>query len=243
MNLSELKELVETSRTMAAGVPERPLHPFPHKGPRGHAVDRFREFIAALVFQREAEGGRSQAFKLPLERVFTHFPDPSQENPQITGVAIQPGPYTTDTVWTYALGQPEPDEATIDKYGRGTVVLPMAYYSETLTIEVVTSAYAMTRGIVEGLRYASRLFTKSAGAVYLKCPDYFDQLAAFTLTDGDGYIADLTNEATGRRIAHLRYELVVPEVALVDYRRMRVLLDFGVGGTYIRDGNVYPTLD
>jgi hypothetical protein len=243
MKLSDLRELVETNRTMAARTPELPLHKFPFKGPRGHALDRFRDFVAALVFQREIEGGNSQAFKVPPERIFVHFPDPSQENPQIPGVAFQPGPYTTDPVWTYALGQPEPDEDTIDRYGRGTVVLPMAYYSETLTVEVVSSAYPITRGIVEGLRYASRLFTQSAGALYLKCPAYFDQLASFRLADGDGYIADLMNEATGRRIAHLRFELVVPEVALVDYRHLRVLLDFGPGGTYIRDGSVYPTLD
>lgn len=243
MKLSDLRGIVETHRTMASSAPEYSLHPFPYKGPRGHALDRFRDFIAALVFQREAEGGKSQSFKVPPGRIFVHFPDPSQENPQIPGIAFQPGPYTTDTVWTYALGQPEPDEDTIDKYGRGTVVLPMAYYCETLTVEVVSSAYPMTRGIVEGLRYAARLFTPSAGALVLQCPAYFGQLATFRLADGDGYIADLMNEATGRRIAHLRFELVVPEVALVDYRRLRVLLDFGPNGTYIRDGNVYPTLD
>jgi hypothetical protein len=243
MKLSDLRKLVETNRTTVATVPEWKLHRFPSKGPRGHALERFRDFVAALVFQRETEGEKSQAFKVPLDRIFIHFPDPSQENPQIPGVAIQPGPYTTDTVWTYALGQSEPDEATIDKYGQGTVVLPMAYYSETVTVEVVSSVYPITRGIVEGLRYASRLFAPSAGAVYLQCPGYFDQLASFRLADGDGYIADLMNEATGRRIAHLRFDLVVPEVALIDYRRMRVLLDFGPGGTYIRDGAVYPTLD
>lgn len=242
MNLSELRGLVDVDRNLGATYPERPLRPLPHKGARGHALDRFRDFISLLVFRRTIEDGETQAFRVPRERIFVTPPDQSQEDQKLTGVGFIPGPYSYDDKWVYALGRPEADEDSTDRYGVGTVLLTMGYYVEQITVESVSSSPAVTRGINEGIRYATRYFTDS-GQLGLKCPDYFDQVACFSIVSGDGYSTDLALDAAGRRVAHLRVELWVPEVALVDYRRMRVLLDFGPREAFIRDGNVYPTID
>ena len=242
MKLSDLRQLVEADRNLGVTYPERPLHPLPHKGARGHALDRFRDFISLLVFRRTCEDGETQAFKIPRERIFMASPDQSQEDQKLTGVSCIPGPYSYDEKWVYSIGRPEADESTIDQYGRGTVLLTMGYYVEQMTVESVSSSVAVTRGINEGIRYAVRYFTDS-GQLYLKCPDYFDQSACFSIVSGEGYSTDLAFDAAGRRIAHLRVEVWVPEVALIDYKRLRVLLDFGPREAFIRDGNVYTTLD
>lgn len=241
MNLSELRQLIDTDRNLGAVYPEKPLHALPHKGARGHALDRFRDFLGMLVFRREVSESETQAFKVPRERIFIASPDQSHEDPKLTGIALLPGPYSYDDKYMYAIGRPDADEATIDRYGRGTVLLTLGYYAEQITFEAVSASYAVTRGIVEGTRYALRYFTDS-GQLRLKCPDYFDQVAGFSIISGDGYGVDLMFEAQQRRVAHLRIELWVPEMALVDYRRGRVILDFGTNGMHIRDGNVYPTL-
>lgn len=241
MNLSELRGLVETDRSLGAVYPPRPLHPLPHKGPRGHALERYRDFLVALVYRREIAENETQAFKVPAEKIYIRSADMSQEDQQITGIGFIPGPYSYDDKWIYALGRPEADEDTVDKYGQGTVLLTMGYYVEQFTVEAASTAYPITRGIIEGIRYATRFFTDS-GLLELNCPAYFDQTACFSIVSGDGYSTDLVVEASGRRIAHLRVEMWIPEVALVDYRRMRVLLDFGPREVHVRDGNVYQSL-
>jgi hypothetical protein len=242
MKLSDLKPLVDVDRTQGFVYPEQPLAPLPHKGARGYALERYRDFLARLVFQREVNAQTIQAFQIPPERIFIHYPEQSRENPNVTGIAFIPGPYTYDEKWMYALGRPDADEDTADKYAPGTVVTTMGYYVETITVEAVTSSYAMTRGIIEGIRYATRLFT-DCGILYLNCPDYFDQVAAYSIVGGDGYSVDLATDAAGRRIAHLQVEVWIPEVALVNYRPLRVLLDLGPGESRVRDGNVYPTIE
>jgi hypothetical protein len=241
MNLTELRNLVEADRSLGYVYPERPLHAFPHKGPRGHALDRYRDFLSMLVFRREIANNETQSFKVPKDRIFIHAAELAQEDQKLTGIGFIPGPYSYDDKWVYSLGRPDADEDTVDKYGLGTVLLTMGYYVEQITVESVSSAYAITRGINEGIRYATRLFTDS-GLLELTCPDYFDQVACFSIVSGDGYSTDLMVESAGRRIAHLRVEVWIPEVALVDYRRLRVLLDFGPLEVNVRDGNVYPTL-
>jgi hypothetical protein len=240
MNLSELRTLVDTTRNLGVTYPDRPVHAFPHKGARGHALDRMRDFISCLVFRRTVEDGEAQAFKLPRDRIFVSPPDQSQEDQRLTGVGFLPGPYTYSDPQMYAMGRPEEDESTIDRYGAGTVLLTMGWYVEQLTIESTSASRPITRGIHEGIRYALRYFTDS-GRLCLKCPDYFDRVASVMIVDGDGYTMDLAFDAAGRHVAHLRVELVVPEVALIDYRKLRVLLDFGPREAYIQDGNTQVT--
>jgi hypothetical protein len=241
MNLSELRDLIDVDRNLGATYPERPLRPLPHKGARGHALDRFADFISLLVFRRTITDAETQAFKVPRDRIFPTPPDQSQEDQKLTGVGFIPGPYSYDEKWVYSLGRPEADEDTIDRYGPGTVLLTTGYYVEQMTVEAISSTPEVTRGIIEGIRYATRYFTDS-GQLCLRCPAYFDQGACFSIVSGDGYSVDFGAAAAGRRIAHLRVEVWVPEVALIDYRRLRVLLDFGPREANVRDGNVYHTL-
>jgi len=216
------------------------MRPLPDKGARYHALLRLRDFFATLVYQRTNAKG-IQSFKVPKDRIQIYQPDNVAEDPIKVGIAFIPGAYSYDEKWVYALGELEAEEETIDKYAPGTVVFTLGYYVEDFTVQSWATKYATVRALNEGNRHAMRVMATN-GQLQLKCPAYYDQVACFQIMSGPGYSLDLVSEVQGKRMAELQVELWVPEVALLDYRRMRVILDFGPGEKYIRDGNVYPSL-
>ena len=242
MRFEDLRDLVDVDRNMGQVYPPRPIHRLPDKGARFHGLSALKDFIRRLTFQRTIANDESQAFKVPADKIKIYGPDEAQEDQKVTGVGIVPGPYSYDEKWVYSLGRPEEDDNTVDVYGRGTALITLGYYVEQITIESVAAAYPTVRGINEGIRYAIRFFTDS-GQLYLKCPKYFDQEACFSITSGAGYATDFVFESQGRRLAHLQVEFWIPEVALIDVKTLRPVMDYGPNDENIRDGNVYATLE
>ncbi len=241
MDFSKLEDQVDTDRNMGVVYPGMQVPQLPAFGARWHALVALRKFLTTLVYRREEAEGKTQAFKIPEDRIHLYTPENVDERELKTGFAVLPGPYSYDEKWVYSMGRPEAEENTQDVYGPGTVVMTLGYYVEQITLEAVAQSYGIVRGMIEGARTACRFFTDS-GQLYLKCPDYYGQEAAFTVVSGAGYSADVVSEVSGRRMAHLQLELWVPEVILIPYTTLRVIPDYGPNDSYIRDGNVYPTL-
>ena len=241
MQFSDFADLVDIDRNLGLVWPPRPVPKLPALGARWHALIALRRFLSRLVYQRTTEGDGTQGFKIPEQQIHLYTPENVAEREIKTGFAVLPGMYLYDEKYQYSMGRPEPEENTQDKYRAGTVVITLGYYAEQITLEAVATGFATVRGMIEGVRQAARFFTDS-GQLYLKCPEYYDQVCAFTVVSGAGYLADAAAEVSGRRVAHLSMELWVPEVVLVDYTTLRVITDYGPQDTYIRDGNLYPTL-
>ncbi len=85
-------------------------------------------------------------------------------------------------------------------------------------LEVVAAKAATRRAIVEGLKQALRS-ADSSTALNLSLPDYFNQVAQFTLLN-TSYIED-QDAVRNRRRAHLTIELYVPEVLLANAVTMK----------------------
>lgn len=232
MKFSELADLVDIDRNLGVVWPPNPVPKLPAYGARWFALSALQKFLATLVYQREVNGTEIQAFKIPADRIHLYTPDNVAERELKTGFAFIPGPYSYDEKWVYSMGRPEPEEPTIDQYGPGTVVMTLGYYVEQMTIEAVATSYATVRGMIEGARQSIRFFTDS-GMLYLKCPDYYDQVCAFSVVSGAGYSADVVAEVSGRRVAHLAVELWIPEVVLINYRNLRVITDYGPQDSYV----------
>lgn len=241
MRLEQFEGLVDIDSNLGRVFPSLPLKPLPDKGARFHGLSRLKEFIGRLTFQRTIAGDKTQSFKVPRDKIQIFTPDTAAENPQLPGIAFIPGSYSYDEKWVYSLGRAEEDDNTIDKYGKGTALVLLGYYTEDFTIESVAAKYPTVRGINEGIRQAMRQFADGR-MLYLKCPDYFDQEACFTIISGAGYSPDMASEVLGRRTAHLQVEFWIPEVVLINYKTMRIIPDYGPDGSFIRDGNIYSDI-
>lgn len=244
MRVSDFAGLVDLEQSLLLVYPDRKMRPLPDKGARYHSMLQLREFFSRLVYQRTNAKG-TQAFQVPKDHIHIYQPDNVAEDPIKMGISFVPGSYSYDEKWVYALGELEAEEETIDKYAPGTVIFTLGYYVEDFTVQSWATKYATVRALNEGNRHAMRVMASNGGngQLQLNCPDYYDQVACFQIISGPGYSPDLVSEVQGKRMAELQVELWVPEVALLDYRHMRVILDFGPGEKYIRDGNVYPTLE
>jgi len=74
---------------------------------------------------------------------------------------------------------PEPDEATRDVYGQGTVVLPMSDHAEELRMKIYGSELGDLRGLA-GMVEQMLVPSDGSGGVLLRMPDYFGEVARFT---------------------------------------------------------------
>jgi len=229
MTDERLQDLVR-GRLLGDLWPSVPLRPLPDIGAREYALRRLRQYISLLVFRRtEGPGLAPQAFRIPADKINIYQPDDVKDPPDLPGIAMLPG--TMDHEY-WGLGSPRPDEETIDKYAPGTVVVWLSDYYETFLLDIWSAKHAMRRAITEGLKVGLRL-QEDTMALNLTLPDYFDQIATFNLIGGPGYLED-AEVAKNRRHAQIPIEVWVPEVVLVDYRRLKIRLDFGgPGARYI----------
>jgi len=127
----------------------------------------------------------------------------------------------------YGLGPPEILDETYNVYGEGTALVRIADYVEQITIEAWAQKHAQRRAIVAGLRQVLRMGEQSM-ALWLSLPNYFDQVAQFTLIDTQPIDDGAPQE---RRRAMIVVEMRVPEVVLVDAVELQVSAqaDVGVG--------------
>lgn len=195
--------------------PEPPPAGLPDKDAREHALERFADFISLLVFQRTGSiGGKPISFRVPRESVHIFQPDDVKDL-TFPCIGILPGRGVHES---YGLGPPVMLDDTVDLFGKGTVLVRQSDYTETIVVEVIGAKHAERRAIVAGLKEALRAVDDSY-ATRMILPDYFDQVAEFSLNDSQ-YIDD-DHAVRNRRRAHLFVDLVVPEVFLVRYREFR----------------------
>lgn len=210
----------------------------PDQGAREYALDRLRQFIAAIVFRRTmAEGQAPQRFRIPDNQIHLFQPDDGTDA-DLPSVAFLPGETSHDV---YGLGPAELVEESADVFEVGKVLVLLADYVERVTIEVWAAKHAARRAVKSGIETAM-LMSDSSSVLRLALPAYFNQVATYTLIDGPGYYEEV-DAIRNRRKAQIPIELRVPELVLVDYRRLQVVIDMGgVDRANVFDGNVWLDL-
>lgn len=194
--------------------PPMPLRPLADIDPRTHALERFREYITLLDFSRTGPKDMPAiVYRLPKTSVHIEQPD-EPDNLTMPAIAFLPGDGTFET---FGLGPPKMLEDTADVYGLGLVLVVKHDLVEDFIIEVWGATRAERRSLVAGLTEALTAIDESY-STRLTLPAYFDQVAEFTL-NGVRYIDD-PDVIRGRRRAHVKVNLRVPEVQLVAYRPM-----------------------
>jgi len=210
----------------------------PDLGAREVGLERLRDWIAGLEFRRTmAPGQDPQRWRLPAERIHIHWPDDPEEA-KMPAVAFLPGDTLHDS---FGLGPASLIEESVDVYAPGMALVLLADYVERITIEVWAAHAAARRSVVAGIQ-TSMLLGDASSVLRLALPGYFDQVATYALVDGPGYFEE-TDAVRGRRRAQVLIEMRVPELVLVDVRRLQMVLDLGgVAAENVYDGAVWLDL-
>ncbi len=190
--------------------PAKEPRPLPAADARDHALRRFREFLAALVFSRKGDTpGSTISFQVPIDSIFVDQPDDPQRLtfPAISIVSAR-GDHDT-----YKLGPFELQDDSLDVYGPGTALLEQGWYEEEFTLEVWGNHPADRLALLAGIKAAMRMSQRSY-ALILTLPNYYDQTAQFSLEASQS--VDDPSVILGRRRAQLYIALGVSEVLLVN---------------------------
>lgn len=190
--------------------PAKEPAPLPAADARDHALRRFREFLAALVFSRKGDApGSTISFRVPIDSIFVDQPDDPQRLafPAISIVSAR-GDHDT-----YKLGPFELQDDSFDVYGHGTALLEQGWYEEEFTLEVWGNHPADRLALLAGIKAAMRMSQRSY-ALILTLPSYYDQTAQFSLEASQS--VDDPSVILGRRRAQLYIALGVSEVLLVN---------------------------
>lgn len=184
----------------------------PDLGGREIALRRFCDFLAALPFMRTM-AGPAQPFTVPREQIHINQPKATVGAPD--GIVLPYIAFLTsesdDSPDDSFLGPAVDDEDTADVYAPDTTVFWLGDHVEDLMLEVCAAEVSTRRAIVEGIKQVLRS-TEISTALRLTLPDYFDQVATFTL-QGSSYIED-QYAVSNRRRATLKIQLYMPEVML-----------------------------
>ena len=190
--------------------PSREPEPLPPADARDHALRRFRDFLAALVFSRKGDApGQGIAFQVPIDSIFIEQPD---DPTRLTFPAISILPARGDHD-TYKLGPFDFVVDSFDVWAPGTALLDQGWYSEVFTLEVWGNHPADRLALLAGIKAALRVSQRSY-ALQLTLPSYYDQVAQFSLEASQN--VDDPSVSAGRRRAQIYIELGVPEVLLVN---------------------------
>lgn len=184
----------------------------PDKGAREHALRKFCDFLSCLPFMRTMDGP-AQPFVVPRDQIFINQPEAADSAPngrKTPWIAFLSSD-SDDSADDSFLGPAVIDDDTADVYAPDTAVFWLGDHVEELQIEVVASGVAVRRAIVEGIKQVLRQ-SENGNILKLALPDYFDQVAQFTLV-GTRYEED-QYAVLNRRRALIRVRLYVPEVAL-----------------------------
>lgn len=187
---------------------------------RTAALLRLKLFVSLLRFFRAGDrGGPPAEFRVPLDNVLEEWPD-AEKDLKLPAFAFLPGPGISEGI---ALGGPLLCEESVGRYGPNTALEQTGVYREQLTIEAWSSPKAERRGLVAGLKLA---LLSGAGTIRMRLPDYYDQIATFLLEE-TLYVDD-PDVIRGRRRAQLKVAMTVPEVRLVSYPTLRVIVEVRV---------------
>jgi hypothetical protein len=180
--------------------PPRKDPPFPTVDGRSVALSMLALYISELTFLRPGAIGKPPIpMRIPLENIFIEEPDANVDlkMPSIVFRDIGGGDYLTIGLCSFI------DEATYNKFGRGTVLQVQTEYNETVTVEIWASTRAERRAIIAGLECAL-VPTEQLSGIRFLLPDYYDQTATFTLNRSTR-VED--NAGQNRRLARLEVEM------------------------------------
>ncbi len=212
--------------------PPLPAPDLPHKDARTYALERLRDYICALIFQRTGGIGEPPIpFSLVPENVHLNQPDDITDL-ALPAIGVIPGRGTHES---YGLGPPQLIEGTDGVGGPGTMLLRQSEYNETFVLEVWGSKIAERRALMAGLKAA---FRQNDGSYELKMllPDYFNIVASYSLNESQ-YI-DGDEPVRNRRRGHLLIQLRVDEVVPVNVRPLTAIVE-----PTVLDGNTHLALD
>jgi hypothetical protein len=146
---------------------------------------------------------------LPAANFYLDDPDPEQD--MVYPSIVCTGGTATKTRCGFT---PEPDATTQDVYGVGTVVVPQWTHSEEITLHVYASQLANLRGLMSMVEQML-VPADGVGGVLLQLPDYYGEVARFTLAGTEWERDD--GAIRNRRSAVHRVQLDFLVVRLVAY--------------------------
>jgi hypothetical protein len=180
--------------------PDRPPIALPAVDGRTIALSILADYIGELTFRRPgAKGAPPIAYN--IDRKHIHIEQPHRDvDLQFPSIVVRPGEgdYNAIGLTSYI------DEATEDKYGKGTVVQEQSEYQETITLECWAEEVPQRRSMVAGLEVAM-VPTEQLSGLRFRMPRYFDRTVTFTLNSGSR--PDDPDAARARRWALLQIEM------------------------------------
>lgn len=204
-------------------LPARPVSPVGlDREPRDHALLALQNFFSKVVCYRTAENSRLIPFRIPKSRIFIEQPD-DIEGLRFPSISIIPA---RGARTEYGLGGPKPIEKTLDKFGKGTVLVQLAEYTEDLVVEVWGSKAPERRSVSAALTRAMRM-DQTSYAIRLELPTYFGSIAQFSL--GGSTRIDDSDVVRNRRREHLYVNMRVEELALVAANSLKPFVDVTIG--------------
>jgi hypothetical protein len=190
------------------GAPPYPAVSLPDIDARTHALRALGRWCASLRYMRTMRAPNpAQPFYIDLDRIFVEMPD-AVEKLDFPAIAFLPG---RGQYVTRGLGPAAIVESTEGIAGTGTALLIPYDYQETFIVEGWGSKISERRSIVAAIETAIATYIGTTD-LRLVLPDYFDQVATFTIVEREN-IDDL-EVPRGRRRVHLFLQLTVPVVRL-----------------------------
>ena len=205
--IGRIKKKVLTAMDLLAGwpfgrtFPPRPTPPFPSVDPRTVALRILALYVSELTFLRPGDlGGAPIELRIPYEDIHVEQPDAEDDTrfPSIVLKDTNGGDYTTIGLTSFI------DEKTKDLYGKGTALLVMTEYNETITLEIWATHRSERRSILAGLE-AALVPTEQMYGIRFRMPDYYDQTVCFTLNRSTRL--DDQYAGQGRRVARVDIEM------------------------------------
>jgi len=193
--------------------PPRPFRPLPAVDGRTVALKILRKYISELVFSRPDQGGRVIPYRIPEANIHLEMPD-NVEKLVFPSIAFLPSDATHDVIGLTAYY----DESTLDRYGKGLVVMESTEYREVFTIATWATLSPERRSMKAGLEDALVPVEQMYGLRFIM-PDYYDRTVCFSLFSSS-VPDDPAMAATGRRWALLQVEMRFNEARLVDYTNL-----------------------
>ena len=193
---------------------------------------RLKLYFSLLRFFRAGDrGGPPEEFRVPIANILEEWPDAEKDLklPAISFIAA-PGLHTA-----IALGGPVLCEDSVGIFGPNTALEQTALYQEQFVIETWASVKSERRALVAGLQLAM-WSSPDSYAIRMKLPDYYRQIATYVL-DETLYVDDI-DVIKGRRRAQLKVTMTIPEVRLVHYPSLRVIVGVEVNDRGFCDSEV-----
>jgi len=211
------------------GVPFGEVYPprarpgLPHKDSRTIALEKFREFIATLVFRRTGStSGEPIPFQVPSESIYIEQPDNVRD---MTFPAIVFLPGRGSYLESERLGPAAILDETIDQFAPGTALLDLGEYTESFTIEVWGSKRGERRAMMAGLE-TTMLSQDDSYSLRFRLPELFGSSADFWLSERE--VIDDLETARNRRRGHLYAGMSVCLVQLINVTELRPVVSVQV---------------